>query len=425
MKKRRILLWIIMAGLITGLGLGSGVCFQKSEKEKELYSSLELFSHALSMIQSKYVEEIDSKDLIYGALKGMLYSLDPYSQFLDPDSYKDMQVHTEGKFGGLGIEIAIKDNLLTIITPIHGTPADKAGVKAGDRIIKIDGESSEGITLLDSVKKLRGEPGTEVKLTIFREKAGKVLEISIIRDIIKIESLKGQRILENNIGYIRLVEFQEESSVEFEKVIIELKKEGMDALILDLRNNPGGLLDSAVNIADMFVPKNKLLVTTKGREGEQSYTFKSRRKPLLAEEVPIVVMVNQGSASGAEILAAVLQDYKRAVLIGQKTFGKGSVQTIIPLVDGSALRITTSKYFLPSGRSIHEKGIMPDVVVEDKLMEMNAEEKSKVFFDEVERKENGEIAAEETEAYDYQLKRAIDLIKGLRVYSERRYNDEE
>jgi carboxyl-terminal processing protease len=426
MHRRKSIIWVIIFSLIFfAIGLKGGICLdevqeaQSNINQEELFKSLEIFSGAISLIQAKYVEEVDSKELIYGALKGMLYSLDPYSQFLDPDAYNDMQVQTEGEFGGLGIEIAMKDNILTIISPIHGTPAERAGVMAGDRIIKIDGESTEAITLLEAVKKLRGKPKTEVNLTVFREKTGKIYEIPIIRDIIKIDSIKDVQMVDEKIGYIRLVEFQENSPAEFKKAIAKLQKEGMDSLVLDLRNNPGGLLDSAVQIADMLLPAEVVIVSTKGRDSKEGYVFTSKEKALLSDKEPMVVLINEGSASGSEILAGALQDHNRAVLLGKKTFGKGSVQSVIPMSDGSAVRITTSKYYLPSGRSIHEKGIDPDIEVEEITMELSAEESSKRLFDKIEKENSEELTTEEIEEYDYQLKRAIDLIKGLKVYSKR------
>ena len=424
-RRKSIILISIFSLVFFAVGLKGGICLDEAQKtqvntnQEELFKSLELFSSAISLIQAKYVDEVDSKDLIYGALKGMLYSLDPYSQFLDPDAYNDMQVQTEGEFGGLGIEIAIKDNILTIISPIHGTPAERAGVMAGDRIIKIDNESTEAITLHEAVKKLRGKPKTEVTLSVFREKTGRIHNIPIIRDIIKIDSIKDVQMVDEKIGYIRLVEFQENSPVEFKKAIIKLKKESMDSLVLDLRNNPGGLLDSAVQIADMLLPADVVIVSTKGRDSKEGYVFSSKEKSLLSDSEPIVVLINEGSASGSEILAGTLQDHNRAVLLGQKTFGKGSVQSVIPMRDGSAVRITTSKYYLPSGRSIHEEGISPDIEIEEMTMELSSEERSKRLFDEIEKENDEELSAEELQEYDYQLKRAIDLIKGLRVYSKR------
>ena len=426
MLRRRSIIWIIIFSLtFFVVGLKGGICLdevqqnQSNLNQEELFKSLEIFSGAISLIQSKYVEEVDSKELIYGALKGMLYSLDPYSQFLDPDAYNDMQVQTEGEFGGLGIEIAMKDNILTIISPIHGTPAERAGVMAGDRIIKIDGETTEAITLLEAVKKLRGKPKSEVTLTVFREKTSKIYDILIIRDIIKIDSIKDVQMVDEKIGYIRLVEFQENSPAEFKKAVVKLKKEGMDSLVLDVRNNPGGLLDSAIQITDMLLPADLVIVSTRGRDSKEEYTFSSKEKSLLSDKEPMVVLINEGSASGSEILAGALQDHNRAVLLGQKTFGKGSVQSVIPMSDGSAVRITTSKYYLPSGRSIHEKGIEPDIEVEEITMELSAEESSKLLFDKIEKEGKEDLSTEEAQEYDYQLKRAIDLIKGLKVYSKR------
>lgn len=426
MHRRKSIIWIIIFSLtFFAVGLRGGICLdedqqaQSNTNQEELFKSLEIFSGAISLIQTKYVEEVDSKELIYGALKGMLYSLDPYSQFLDPDAYSDMQVQTEGEFGGLGIEIAVKDNILTIISPIHGTPAERAGVMAGDRIIKIDGETTEAITLLEAVKKLRGKPKSEVTLTVFREKTSKIYDILIIRDIIKIDSIKDVQMVDEKIGYIRLVEFQENSPAEFKKAVVKLKKEGMDSLVLDVRNNPGGLLDSAIQITDMLLPADLVIVSTRGRDSKEGYTFSSKEKSLLSDKEPMVVLINEGSASGSEILAGALQDHNRAVLLGQKTFGKGSVQSVIPMSDGSAVRITTSKYYLPSGRSIHEKGIEPDIEVEEITMELSAEESSKLLFDKIEKEGKEDLSTEEAQEYDYQLKRAIDLIKGLKVYSKR------
>jgi carboxyl-terminal processing protease len=418
MTSRNITLWIVIVVVAVGLGAGSGFCLQRTEKEQEIYGSLELFSQALSIIEANYVEEVEAKDLIYGALSGMLSSLGPYSQFLTPDEYKDMQVQTEGEFGGLGIRIAIKNNLLTVITPLHRTPAERAGLQPGDRIIKIDEESTEGITLHESVKKLRGDPGTKITLTIFREKEGKIFDITITRDIIKIESLKGGVFVEDKIGYIKLIELQENTAEEFKQAVLKLKEEKMESLILDLRNNPGGLLDTAVDIADMLIDEEGIIVSTEARDKEKSYPYKGKKKAIIPDEIPIVVLINEGSASGAEIIAGALQDYKRAVLLGTETFGKGSVQTIIPLNDGCALRLTTSKYYLASGRSIHDIGVTPDIIVKKKEIDKSDLEKEpEKIFERLEKEEMPDIL--EDKEYDYQLNRAIDLIKGLNVYSKR------
>lgn len=387
-------------------------------KETSIYQQLELFAETISLVRSNYVEEVELKNLIYGALKGMLSSLDPHSQFLDPDTYNEIKVETEGEFGGLGIVISIKDELLTVISPIDGTPADKAGLKPGDRIVKIDGVSTKGITLMDAVKKLRGEPGTKVNLTILRENERKLLEFNIERAIIKIESIKEAKLIEDKIGYIRLVEFQEKTGKDLEEVLNKLESEGMEGLIVDLRNNPGGLLDSAVEVAEKFIEPGKLVVYTKGRIPNQNLEFLSRaKKPHL--DYPIVVLINEGSASASEIVAGCLHDHNRAVLLGTKTFGKGSVQTVIPLKDGSAVRLTTSKYYTPSGNPIHGVGISPDVEVP--LVEETKEKKEALkpeqIFEQIE-KEKEKIVLEETKpVYDNQIQRAIDLLKGLRVYS--------
>lgn len=423
MLRRKIIIWICVILLVGGIKVGTGLCLQEENQQDNIYRSLEIFSDAIYVIQSKYVDEVDSEKLIQGALKGMLNSLDPYSQYLDAEAYEDMQVQTEGQFGGLGIEISIKDGLLTVVSPIDGTPADKAGLEAGDRIIRIDGETTEDITLIDAVKQLRGEPGSEVTVTIFREDAAQIFDVTIVRDIIKIDSLKEAKVIEDNIGYIKLVEFQEKSPRDFRQNLEMLKSGGITGLVIDLRNNPGGLLDSAVEIADMFIEPGKVLVSTKGRGGEENYAFEARIEPIMKTEIPIVILINEGSASGAEILAGVLQDYERAILLGKPTFGKGSVQTVIPLEDGSAIRLTTSKYFLPSGRSIHDTGIAPDVEVEAKVVKLETEEKTKILFDELESEQQAAEIKEELESTDYQLRRAIDLIKGLRIYSKKYSNN--
>lgn len=415
---------LIFFSLVVILSLGvvsialSGI---DRKKKDEVYPQIELFTDVLGMVQSDYVEETKPKDLIYGALKGMIMSLDPHSQFLDPDAYNELKVETEGQFGGIGIEITIKDELLTVITPIEGTPAWGAGIKSGDRIVKIDGELTRNITLLEAVKKLRGKPQTEVTVTIWRESEGKLLDFKITRDIIKIKDIKDARILEDNIGYIRLIEFRETTEKNFNEALAKLRSQNMDSLILDLRNNPGGLLESAVDVCKKFVENGKMIVYTKGREQSQNMEFKSKESnPDL--DLPMVILVNDGSASGSEIVAGALQDYKRAIIVGVKTFGKGSVQTVMPLRDGSALRLTTSKYFTPSGRIIHGKGIMPDVVVEPTIIEEAGEEKAQEekktvdIFKKIEKEQ--ETIKEESEDYkkDNQLMHAIYILKGIKVY---------
>ncbi|MFA5362129.1 MAG: S41 family peptidase [Candidatus Omnitrophota bacterium] len=404
------------------------------QKKEELFKQVGLFSDTLAIVESDYVDEVNFKNLIYGALKGMLASLDPHSQFLDPDTYNELKVDTEGKFGGLGIEITVKDGLLTVVTPIEDTPAWKAGVKAGDRIVKIENDLTRDMTLTEAVKKLRGKPGEAVKITVLRESEKRILEIKIVRDIIKIKDIKEAKILEAGISYIRLVEFRENTAVDLDTALKRLDKEGAKAVIFDLRNNPGGLLDVAVDVTGKFIEKGKLVVYTKGRRPSQNLKFLARSaSPVL--DLPMVVLINEGSASGSEIVAGALQDYKRAIVVGVKSFGKGSVQTVIPLSDGSALRLTTSKYYTPSGKEIHGKGVMPDIVIEEARIETPPQnEEAKTLkpadvFDQMEsekpeKKPAGKSAEkpEEKKDTDYkkdlQLVRAVDVLKAIMIYRE-------
>lgn len=438
---RRILtLWLILIGMLFILFYSQMVGSEEQLEIKEtkvvkddFYKEVELFTDALTLIRSDYVEETKYKDLIYGALQGMLRALDPYSQFLDPEAYKEVKVETEGEFGGLGIEIAIKDGLLTIIAPIDDTPAFRAGLKADDRIVKIEDELTRDITLMEAVKKLRGEPGSKVNITVMREGAEKLLDFTITRDIIKIKSIRKAKLFEDNIGYIRLSEFQERSPEDLEEALSKLEKLGMDSLILDLRNNPGGLLDSAVKVAEKFIPAGKVIVSTRGRIAQQDMVFSSSLRGK-HRTYPLVVLISKGSASGSEIVAGAVQDYKSGILLGTKTFGKGSVQTVIPLVDGSALRLTTSKYFTPNGRCIHEEGIEPDIEVKFKEEEFKEVTEQESVFEKVEKQdkdieENKDQPKETKEAkitlqdfmqgqgfFDNQLVRAVDLLKGVKLY---------
>ncbi|MBI3320657.1 MAG: S41 family peptidase, partial [Candidatus Omnitrophica bacterium] len=422
-------LWL--AGLLLSCGVAlvqvvplaaKGATASESTTNDAFYKELDLVDQTLNIVRSNYVEEPKAKELVYGALKGMLGTLDPYSQFLDPDSYNELKVDTEGEFGGLGIEITIKDDLLTIITPIDDTPAYRVGLKAGDHIVKIDGGLTRGITLLEAVKKLRGKPHTTVILTIFREGESELKEFTLERAIITIQSVREATLLDNHIGYIRLSDFREKSADDLETALKQLKDQAMESLILDLRNNPGGLLDVAVSVAQLFLHRDQLIVTTKGRLRNQNQELRARAEGL-ASELPLVVLINEGSASASEIVAGAIQDYHRGVLIGTKSHGKASVQTIFPLKDGSALRLTTSKYFTPSGRSIHGQGIPPDVEVPFvKLVEEKSkEEKSKELFDRInadepvgEKPAEGAAAAKPAESTadrlraDNQLARAVD-----------------
>ncbi|MFA4888387.1 MAG: S41 family peptidase [Candidatus Omnitrophota bacterium] len=432
--RRKFLASIIILAIIFAVSTVVAVSEIEKKKKEELFKQIEIFSDGLAIVQSDYVDRVDSKLLIYGALKGMLASLDPYSQFMDAQEYNELKVETEGKFGGVGIEISMRDGLLTVISPLEDTPAWKAGIKANDRIVKINNEITRGMSLTESVKKMRGKPKEQVILTIYRESEKKILEFKIIREMIKIKDLKETRILEDGIAYVRLSEFRETTPQDLDKALGILAKEGMNALILDLRNNPGGLLDMAVKVAERFIERGKLVVYTKGREGKQNMEFISRgNNPML--EMPMAVLINEGSASGSEIVAGCLQDYKRAMVIGMKSFGKGSVQTVIPLSDGSAIRLTTSKYFTPSGKVIHEEGVLPDIAVEPgKTQAQNPAEKKIEKQEEIfEKLENStqidlpekpieRVAKEEKAAFDYkadaQLMRAVDVLKAIKFYSQ-------
>lgn len=419
---KKIILLVVALSFIAGFSLHNIGLAEKDQKTDDLYKELELFSDAVSIIRSDYTEETKSKDLIYGALKGMLSSLDPYSQFMDPDTYNEMKIETEGEFGGIGIEITIKDNLLTIISPIDDTPAYNAGLKAGDKIVKIDGEITKDLTLIEAVKKLRGKPGTKVNVTVLRESEKRLLDFTITRSIIKIESIKKAEVIEPDIGYIRLIEFQEKTQLDLEKSLQDLESRNIKGLVLDIRNNPGGLLDSAVEVAGKFLEEGETVVSTKGRVENQNFVFKSKNKNKHLD-YPMVVLINGGSASGSEIVAGALQDHKRAIIMGTKSFGKGSVQTVVPLQDGSAVRLTTSKYFTPEGRSIHGEGIMPDILVEYKDPSKKEENPEVDIFEELlTKKEDIEAIKKEEEKkekYDNQILSAVDVLKGIIIYAKK------
>ncbi len=417
-----------------------------NERDNDLYAQVELFSYALTTVQSEYVEQKTPKDIIYGALTGMLGSLDPHSQFLTPEDFKELKTETKGKFGGLGIEISIRDSLLTVVTPIEDTPAWKVGLKPKDRIVKIEKDLTRDMTLNQAVKKLRGEPGTKVHITVLRESEGKVLEFDITREVIRVQDVKEPHIIEDNIAYVRLVEFRENSAKQIYAELKKLKEAGATALIFDLRNNPGGLLNIAIDISEMFLAKGKVIVSTKGRHPTQDTVSISENAKDEFSDWPIVVLINEGSASGSEIVAGALKDNKRAVTLGNKSFGKGSVQSVIPMPDGSGLRLTTSKYFTPSGVCIHDIGITPDIVIERAKVSPEEEEylsddedeptphkkngkknqEAKKLFDEMalkDIKDPNEIEKRKKEDAlkmrmdkDNQVQSAISVIKGIRVY---------
>ena len=392
------------------------------------YQSIELFTDVLSIVKKSYVEEVDTKKLVYGAINGMLSSLDPHSSFMPPDTYKEMKIDTKGAFGGLGIEITVKEGILTVISPIEDTPAYKAGIKAGDQILKIDDKFTKDLTITDAVKRMRGVKGTKVTLTIMREGFDKTKEFVLERDIIQVKSVK-YKVLDDGYGYIRISKFQEKTDDDLAKALQALQGEqkGLKGLVLDLRNDPGGLLDQAVRVSEHWVEEGKLIVYTEGREKDSQMRF-TARKGEKQGNYPIVVLINSGSASASEIVAGCLQDHKRAVIMGTQSFGKGSVQTIIPLSDNSGLRLTTARYFTPSGRSIQAKGITPDIVAEKVEVVASTEKKEMMHIREKDLEnhfeDKKESAPEEKKAKpalyktdemiksDSQVLRALDLLKG-------------
>ena len=368
---------IKIAAVSLCVGVGSLLAWNYSTvtaTTQDTYESLEAFSNVLNLVQENYVEEVDSQKAIEGAIRGMLNTLDPHSSYMKPDDFKELQVETQGSFTGIGIEITMKDNILTVVSPIEGTPAFAKGLKAGDKIVKIGDELTQDMSLMEAVKRLRGPKGSEVTISIHRKGWPDLKEITLIRDIIPIHSVKS-KLLEPGYPYIRIINFQAQTTADFKKALTDLEKQGkVKGLIVDLRNNPGGLLDQSVKVADIFIDEG-VIVSTKGRIKEQNSVFYARdNSPKYT--FPLVVLVNEGSASASEIVAGALQDHKKAVIIGAQTFGKGSVQTIIPMDSGAGLRLTTARYYTPSGRSIQATGIAPDIIVASPTsMSVEADEK--------------------------------------------------
>jgi|AntAceMinimDraft_8_1070364.scaffolds.fasta_scaffold26816_2 carboxyl-terminal processing protease len=441
---------VLLIFLSPGISAGADIELEasptpQSVPDRSIYDNLELFTRVMEIVNDKYVEDVKRQELIYGALDGMMKSLDDYSQFMEPQVYKEMKVETKGEFGGVGIEITLRGGILTIISPIEDTPGSRAGLHAGDKIVKIEGETTKDITLFEAVKKMRGKPGTEVNITIMRPGEKEFLDFTIVRDIIKIDSVKEVKMLDDEIGYIRLVQFQEHSLEEFEEGLKELEDKGIQALVLDLRWNPGGLLTSAIGIADLFLEKGRLIVETRGRNKELEMQARATSHQILVD-VPMVILINKGSASGSEIVAGALRDNYRAVLVGTTSFGKGSVQSVLPLSREEkppGIRLTTGRYYTASQRVIQDNGIEPDVKVEMSIEEMkeffkrkyreleDVEEEEKALNEnldlpeEVESKlpgdEDEENAVEEDnddeedEIHDPQLRTAIDILKGILI----------
>ena len=394
--------WLILLGFVFGLFVGGLYVHNVSALSNKTYEKLKVFTDCLELVTKNYVEDVKTEDLITGAIEGMLNSLDPHSAYLDPDMYRELRVETKGSFGGLGMEIAIKDRMLTVIAPIEDTPASRAGIHAGDKILKINEESTKGLSLMECVKRLRGPKGTKVTITIIREGFTETHDITIVRDIIKIKSVKFKT-LEKGYGLLRISQFQEKTVGDAKRALEALQgenPEGLSGLILDLRNNPGGLLDQAVEVSDLFLDSG-VIVTIKGRDAEEKTAFNAHKEGTMPPW-PIVVLVNQGSASASEIVTGALQDYGRALIMGSKTFGKGSVQTIIPLDDGSGIRLTTARYYTPKNRSIHEQGIEPDIPLPT--------------VPKAPLKATEEAPTEETPKADPDLGRALEQLKGMSIF---------
>ena len=337
--------------------------YGSSSESNSNYETLKIFSEVLSLIESTYVEKVSSEKLIEGAIHGLVKTLDPHSSYMPPDVFQEMKVQTSGKFGGLGIEVSMRDGILTVISPIEGTPAFEAGIQAKDKIIKIEDDSTLDMSLNDAVSRLRGEVGSPVNITILRKDLKAPLLVKIVRDIVKVQSVK-KNVYHSDIGYIKIRTFSKNTSSDLDKALSYLQNKNITKLILDVRNNPGGLLNQAVEVSDRFLGNENLIVYTKGRTEDQNSRFTTHDK-IKHVDYPMIILVNGGSASASEIVAGALQDLGRAVILGTPTFGKGSVQTIIPLSDGSALRLTTARYYTPSGQIIQENGITPDIVIEN------------------------------------------------------------
>jgi carboxyl-terminal processing protease len=434
-KKKLVLNIILISFFIAGSMFLSGNSGEVKADTDEVYENIEIFTEVLRQIEKNYVEPQESKELIYGAIRGMVRSLDAHSSFMTKEEHQDLMMETRGSFSGVGIEITIKDNILTVVSPIEGTPAYEAGIKAGDKIVKIEDKSTQDMTMMDAVKNIRGPKGTKVKLTIMREGEEKPLEFSITRDVIPLRSVR-HYLLAPGIGYVRISNFRSKTTDDLESSLDELEKGGkLKGLILDLRNNPGGLLNQAVDVSDVFL-ESGVIVSTKGRNSSQNVEAIAHKngKP---RDYPIIVLVNSGSASAAEIVAGALQDNKKALILGTRTFGKGSVQTILPLSDGSGLRLTTARYYTPSGKSIQLSGITPDIELSFVPTNNEKEKAAKRFMreedlkrhmakEEEEDKEQKENEAENQKdkkvkmllEKDNQVRHAMQLLKTWGIFSQ-------
>mgnify|MGYP001326336044 FL=1 len=421
--------------VITFFFITSSFSLANSEKKQEVntlpLNEIRIFTEIFSKIKSDYVENIEDSTLLKNAIKGMLQGLDPHSAYLDKDAYKELQEGTSGEFGGLGIEVGYEDGFVKVISPIDDTPAKRAGIKAGDLIIRLDGKSVKGISLMEAVKMMRGKPGSEIELTILRGGEEKPFNVTIVRDIITVKNIKAETI-ESAFGYIRISNFQIHTVDDLSKALTKLESENnnmLKGLVLDLRNNPGGLLNAAVGVSDLFLDEG-LIVYTEGRVKGSKLKFNAKPSEMF-KDIPIIVLVNGGSASASEIVAGALQDHRRAIIMGERTFGKGSVQTILPMNDETALKLTTARYYTPSGRSIQASGIEPDMIVKNikfdvkqnnnmgngliKESDLTGHLDSEVTKNDSNQKKDNVDNSSLAET-DYQLYEALNVLKGLSIH---------
>jgi carboxyl-terminal processing protease len=437
MKSQSRTFLVLLTGLLLGIGIaiGHGVFAEKEEAGAAPLplDELRTFTEVFARIKKDYVEPVSDKELLENAIRGMLTGLDPHSSYLDAEGYKDLQIGTTGEFGGLGIEVGMEDGFVKVIAPIDDTPAQRAGVKAGDLIIRLDEKPVKGMTLHQAVQIMRGKVGTDIHLTIIREGEEKPIKITITRDVIKVKSVRA-RMLEDGFGYLRISQFQSRTGQNMVEAIGKLKQENkgkLKGLVLDLRNNPGGVLNAAVEVSDAFLNKG-LIVYTEGRVKDSQMRFNATPSQIL-NGAPLVVMVNGGSASASEIVAGALQDHHRAIILGTRTFGKGSVQTILPLTNDTALKLTTARYYTPSGRSIQAEGIEPDIKLSPvKVTKLDGTSMERLKEADLsghlengngKKKANGKEKDEEDSVSlaeaDYQLYEALNILKGLQLLQSR------
>lgn len=421
MKQRIFLAGTLLGVTFVFLGLRVFDALALVPQDDSAYANVQVFTRALQLIRQDYVDEkkVSYRDLTYSAMRGMLSNLDPHSQFMEPEDFKSMQDDTNSEFGGLGMSVSIKDGYITIVSPMEDTPAFKAGLMPGDQILKINGNATDKMDLSEAIKQLHGDPGQKVTLTIFRPNTKEIKDYTIERAVIKVESVKDAKLLdpaisgEFKIGYLRITQFNKPTAEELAKKLDELEGKGMQALVMDLRYNPGGLLNSAVDVCGQFLPPRTVVVSTEGRAASQKRSYATDEKSR-QRKYPVAILINGSSASGAEIVAGALKDLNRAILVGETTFGKGSVQSVIQLPDGSALRLTTAKYYTPSKQVIHEHGVAPNIratltAEQERLLLLARRDGS---LGEADKKELANF-------HDTQLERAADALKGVMIYAEK------